>query len=525
MEYLRGGYRLAALCLIALFCSMTPLSAQAPAREQPRFGGVLRYALNAEPPSLDLHWSNNQIPSLIMWHVFETLYTFDKEWIPIPHLAVGHTVSDGGRRYTITLRKGVRFHNGKELTAADVVASLNRWGRMATTGKAVWKSVEAVAVTGPYEVVIHLKEPSGALLSALAVAQNGAAIYPKEVIEAAGDGQVTQFVGTGPFRFVEHKPDRHVKLARFKDYTARSEPPNGAGGQRIAYLDELLFIHVPDVAVRMAGVESGTYHYAGAVKQDQYERVLKVRSVEPRVINPWVWPRAVLNHKQGLMTSKKLRQALQAALDMEPILAATAGHPLFYRLDPGLWPPELLLWHSKAGGTLYNQGDKDKARRLLREAGYTGQPLRWLTVREFEHFYKPALVAKQQLEEVGFRIDLQVLDFPRWAQRIAKPELFDVHSTSFPWSGIDPALSFPILCTPAGWCPEEKERLVHELARETDPRKRKALIDRIQTLFYEDVGSIKFGDLFALNVIRKELRGGLRSVPFTYFWNAWLEKK
>ena len=62
------------------------------------------------------------------------------------------------------------------------------------------------------------------------------------------DGQLKQFIGTGPFRFVEHKPDRHVRLARFKDYSARSEPPNGAGGKRAAYLDELLFIPVPDGA-------------------------------------------------------------------------------------------------------------------------------------------------------------------------------------------------------------------------------------------------------------------------------------
>ena len=101
-----------------------------------------------------------------------------------------------------------------------------------------------------------------------------------------------------------------------------------------------------------------------------------------------------------------------------------------------------------------------------------------------------------------------------------------VGSTSFVWSGIDPALSFPIQCLPSsGWCPEEKERLVGELARETDPRKRKAIIDRIQVLFYEDVGSIKVGDLFALSVVRRELRGDFRSVPFFFFWNAWLGKK
>src|SRR5882672_7503934 len=245
MEYLRGGYRLAALALIALFCSATPVAAQPPSREQPRFGGVLKVAMIGEPPSLDPHATTATITNAIMWHVFETLYTVDKDWSPIPHLAVGHTASDGGRQYTITLRKGVRFHTGKEMTAADVVASLNRWGRMSTVGKALWKSVKAVDAKGAYDVVIHLKESSGVLLSGLAIAQNGAAIYPKEVIDATGDGPLKQLIGTGPFRFVEHKPDRHVRLASFKDYAARSEPPNGAGGKRTAYVDELLFIPAP----------------------------------------------------------------------------------------------------------------------------------------------------------------------------------------------------------------------------------------------------------------------------------------
>ena len=440
-----------------------------------------------------------------------------------PSPTSGHTVTDGGRQYTITLRTGVRFHTGKEMTAADVVASLNRWGRMSPVGKALWKSVEAVDAKGPSQVVIHLKEPSGVLLSGL----GSAVIYPKAVIDATGDGQLKQFIGTGSFRFVEHKPDRHVRLARFKEYVARSEPPNGAGGKRIAYLEELLFIPVPDLAVRLAGVESGSYHYSQTIKQDQYDRILTLRSVEPRIFSPSSLALAVLNHKQGLMTGKKLRQAFQATLDMQPILAAAAGHPLFYRLDPGLAPPELILWHSKAGGALYNRQDKDKARRLLKEAGYAGQPVRWLTTQEFESHYKSALVAKQQLEEVGFKIDLQVLDWATVVQRRNKPELFDVVSAGFPWSaGLDLALHTMVQCNyPGWWCLEEKERLLGELARETDLKKRKAIIDRIQVLFYEDVGRIKFGDLFALDVARKELRGDFRSFPFFYFWNAWLEKK
>src|SRR5262249_34095853 len=200
--------------------------------------GWRRPATTDKPPPLDPPSTPAVITQQITWHIYETLYTYDKNFSPIPMLADGHSVSDGGRRYTITLRKGVKFHNGKEMTSADVVASLNRWGKISTPGKPLWKNVEAVEARDPYTVVIHLKEPSGSLLFGLGRPNSGAAIYPKEVVDAAGENPIKEFIGTGPYRFVEHKPDRHIKLARFKDYAARADAPDGYGGKRIAYIDE-----------------------------------------------------------------------------------------------------------------------------------------------------------------------------------------------------------------------------------------------------------------------------------------------
>jgi peptide/nickel transport system substrate-binding protein len=511
------------LAVTLLLDVVTASSVAAQPAETPRMGGVLKAAMIGEPPSLDLHWTTAVITQQITWHVYEALYTYDRSFAPIPMLADGHTISDGGRRYTITLRKGVRFHNGKELTTADVVPSLNRWGKISTPGKPLWKNVEAVEAKDPYTVVIHLKEPSGSLLFGLGRPNAGAVIYPKEVVDAAGDGQIKDVIGTGPYRFVEHKPDRHIKLARFKDYRARAESPEGYGGKRTAYADEILFIPVPDVAVRLAGVETGEYHFAQQIKPDQYDRIKGLAGVEARIVKPYGWITAVPNHKEGLMAGKKIRQAFQAALDMEPIMGAAMGNKDFYRLDGAVFFPEQGLWYSTAGVAGYNQRNQDKARRLLKEAGYAGQPVRWITTREYEWMYKSALVSKQQLEEVGFKIDLQVLDWATLVQRRNKPELFDVFSTGFTFTA-DPALATALQCGwPGTWCLEDKDRLMQELARESDPKKRKALIDRIQTIFYDDVGRIKFGDYFLLDVTRKELRG-FRSTPELHFWNAWLAK-
>jgi peptide/nickel transport system substrate-binding protein len=137
--------------------------------------------------------------------------------------------------------------------------------------------------------------------------------------------------------------------------------------------------------------------------------------------------------------------------------------------------------------------------------------------------YKSALVSQQQMEEAGFKVDLQVLDWATLVQRRNKPELYDVFSTGFTFT-VDPALATSIQCNwPGWWCNEEKDRLIADLARESDPKKRRAVIDRIQAIFYEDVGRIKFGDYFLLDVVRKDVRG-FRSTPELFFWNAWLAK-
>ncbi len=507
---------------ILLACGLVlGLGFTAHAQEAPKPGGVLKAAMIGEPPALDLHTTTAVIVQQITWHVYETLYTYDKGYNAIPLLVEGHTVGDGGRTYTFRLRRGVKFHNGKELTSADVVASLVRWGKIATSGKAVWRNVEGVEAKDPYTVAMYLKEPSGALLLGLARPNSGAVIYPKEIIDAAGDGPVKQYIGTGPFRFVEHKPDRHVKVARFKDYVPRTDPPNGFGGRRTAWVDEILFIPVPDVAVRLAGVETGEYHYAQQIKQDQYDRVRGLAGVVPGIIKPAGWSTAVLNHKQGLMTDKRIRQAFQATLDMEPIMAAGFGNKAFYRVDPSLMHQEQTQWHSRVGGEYYNQKNPARAQKLLKEAGYAGQPVRWITTKEYEWMYKNALVAKQQLEAAGFKVDLQVVDWATLVQRRNKPDLWDVFSTGITFNP-EPAYNTGVQCNwPGWWCLDDKEKWLDSVARESDPKRRRAMWEKVQVLFYEDVGRVKFGDYFSLDVTRKELRG-YQSTPEVAFWNVWL---
>jgi peptide/nickel transport system substrate-binding protein len=222
------------------------------------------------------------------------------------------------------------------------------------------------------------------------------------------------------------------------------------------------------------------------------------------------------------MTDKRVRQAFQAALDMEPIMAAGWGNRAFYRVDPGLMHLEQPQWHTKVGGELYNQKNPAKAQKLLKDAGYAGTPVRWVTTKEYEWMYKNALVAKQQLEAAGFKIDLQVVDWATLVQRRNKPEAWDVFSTGITFNP-EPAFSTAAACGwPGWWCHEDKEQWMAALARETDARKRKAMWDKVQQIFYEDVGRVKFGDSFSLEAIRSTVHGwqAKNELPL---WNVWLK--
>src|SRR5262249_12523291 len=158
---------------------------------------------------------------------------------------------------------------------------------------------------------------------------------PKEVIDASGDGPLKELVGTGPYRLAEHRPDRHIKLVRFDGYAARPEPASGLAGQRTAYLDELHFLPVPEAATRYARRTSAEYHSAQQLRPDHYESLRTGAGVAPVVVKPYGWAVLVLNLKQGLLTDRRLRQAIQAAVDVDPAMLVAMGHKDFFRVDPG----------------------------------------------------------------------------------------------------------------------------------------------------------------------------------------------
>jgi peptide/nickel transport system substrate-binding protein len=514
--------------LLASLVAAALLAALPGPAEAQKKGGVLRIGNLGEPPALDSHVSTTALAETMTNHIYEGLYTLDEDNRPIPVLAEGMpAVSRDGLTYTFKLRPGVKFHNGKDLVADDVVASLARWGRLANSGKALFAQVADLRAVDRSTVELRLKEKSPVVVLTLAIPNNLAAIYPKEIAEKYPQTKVTEYVGTGPFKVVEWKPDQYVRMARFDDYRPRSEKPSGYGGAKIAYVDELRWIPVPDVATRAAQVETGELDFADDLSLDQYDRLARNPNVRIVVAKPYFWLIAVFNKKEGLMTNQKLRQAWQAAMDLEPIMKTVAGgRAEFYRLDSSLVFAEIPEWHTKLAGLPYNERNPEKARRLLKEAGYKGEPIRFITTKEYKWMYDFAVLTKQQLEDVGFVIDLQVLDWATLSQRRFNPKEYEAFTTGIGMGAqYDPIHSGFLSCNWAGWtCDEEIQRIQQELARETDPRKRAALWEQQTRLFYEKVPAIRYGDLHGLRAAGKAMKGLNEKTERPRFYNVWLER-
>jgi peptide/nickel transport system substrate-binding protein len=509
------------MLVLLTFVLVVSIGSAAPA-DLPVRGGTLRVAHSGEPPTIDLHWTSGAPTQDVAIHIFEGLFALSSRYEAKPMLVERWTVSPDRRRYTFALRRAVLFHHGRELTADDVVASLQRWGQVAARGRDLFRDVESLVARDPYTVEMRLREANGLVPLALAIPSQGAVVYPREVIEEAGGGQIRRFVGTGPYRFVEHVPDVRIRLERFDRYRPRDDPPDGMAGRREAFLDAIEVLPVPDASVRIAGVQRGDYHFAHSIPTDEYARLQAIRSITPLMITTPQWAGFMFNHRSGQATNLLLRRAIVAAIDEEAILRGTYGPKQFWRTTPSFYPREHPMW-TEAGAEVYRQHDPAAARRILAEAGYRGQPVRWMVSSEMPHHLTAATIAKSQLEAAGLAIDLQVMDWATLVSRRSRPEGWDVFTTTFGFVP-DPVFLLPLSPTWPGWY-QDREMQAHMrlLWRHADPRVRMQIWSRAQQRFYDQAVAVRLGDWFPMLLHRAELRGVVAG-PGTFHWNVWITR-
>ncbi len=493
------------------FASVLLASAQANAET------ILRYATIGEPPSLDIQVGTATISSTISNHMFETLYAFDSTFTPQLHLAASDKVEDGGKTLVITLREGVKFHNGSELTAKDVTASLKRWGEHGSRGKLLMKTATSVAATGDYEVTIKLSKPNGAWRNLLAFPNGGPVIYPASVMARAGAEPLAKedYIGTGPYKFGEWRPNRYVELVKFVDYSANPAPADGLAGKREALADKIRFMPVPDVGTRVSGVQAGDYDYAENIPGDLFDGLSADKSVKIHLGGAPIFGLMFVNSKQGLLkTNFKLRRAIQTALNKEQALRVSIGPERLWAANGSIYP-EGSAWYSKAGIAAFSEGNPEKAKKMAIEAGYDGTPIKLLVSTNYQFHYDQAAVFTSQLAKAGINIQMVVVDWATLIKKRAQPDQWDIfftHHGTVP----DPILLTPLNDTyPGWWTTPEKQALKDEFTGTSDKAARIKTWTKIQGLMYEQVPAMKTGEVYAYNIASPKLKGLLEK---TVFW-------
>ena len=482
--------------------------------------GVVTVATVGEPPTMDPMISTADLVGTITQHIFETLFTFDKSWKVTPLLAEAMpTISADGKTYTIPLRPGVKFHDGSDLTADDVVASLKRWTKLASRGKQTAGFIDSIEASGPATVVIKLKQPYAPLLSLLAFNNSAAIILPAK----KQDEPLKEFIGTGPYMLKERKADQYIQLVRFDGYKPREGEADGYGGARRPLLDEVRFVPVPDANTRVESAVSGQYDYVDAIPVESFDRLKQSKASQPVMLKPFGYPVFVFNTAEGATKNLEVRKAIRTALSMEDMLAAAFGSKEFYALDGNIYPAGF-VWSSDAGvAGNYNVADPDKAKAAAKAAGYKGEPIRILTSRQYEFHYKMAQVAAEYLKLAGFTVDLQVVDWATLTQRRTDKGLWDIYITHSPFLP-EPALIGSLSTSAPGWWDTPaRKAAVEAFTTEADPAKRPALWAAVQKVIYDEVPFIKIGDFNALSAQSAKLTGVVPA-PWPYFWNVSVKK-
>ena len=379
------------------------LGAAVPALAQKK-GGDMVIAMTQAPPSLDPHATSAQVARNVNLHIFETLYARDENARPVPDLATGVTVSPDGITYVFTLRQGVKFHNGKDMTSADVVASLERY-RKAGASPALVAAIDSVAATGPNQVTIKLKSVQTTFLGNISSPRAPIAIMPVE--EAVKDMGKASPVGTGPFKFLEYRPDSHVKLVRFEEYKPNPayKERDGFAGAKIAWVDSVTFRFMPEAGARDAALATGQVTLNETADGPTAKRLSGNPNFQVIKVLPFAAQILKFNMAQGPGADLNFRRAVQQGLDAEEIMAV--AYPDIYKMDQS-WVYGGSAYHTDR--KLLKQ-DVAGAKATLARSGYKGEKLVFI-IDNIRPNVDAATVFQQQMAQIGVAVELKVADWP-----------------------------------------------------------------------------------------------------------------
>ncbi|MFO1351689.1 MAG: ABC transporter substrate-binding protein [Gammaproteobacteria bacterium] len=503
-------------CALALLLFVLPAHAQ-------KKGGDVVIAQQAQPPTLDAMTTSAQASRNITLHIFETLVARDEKAAPIPDLAESFTVSNDGLVYTFKLRQGVKFHNGKEMTAADVKASLERYAKVGATTQ-LMKPVDAMVADGPYTLAVKLKTPVPGFIEQISSPRAPAVIIPAE--EAGKDANKIELIGTGPYQFVEFAPDSHVKLKRFEAYVPNPNYParDGFGGRKTPYFDTLTFRFMPEGGARASALETGEVQVLEQLPPPAARRLKDNPDIRAYEMIPWAFQTLFFNASLPPTNNLKVREAIQVALDMDEIMAISTDG--LYRLSHGWQHLENAYFAGDVGKEFYNLHDAERAKKLLAESGYKGEELIILTDNSFKNHNDTAVVVGEQLKAIGMNVKINVVDWPTAMAARTKPEGWNAWTLMM---GIEPYEGpYGVAGVFVG---EKNFQLARDEVLETfnqalntgaDLAARKQAFADFQKRLYEQFYAVKIGDVGIYQATRANVMN-YKPYRIPRMWDVWFE--
>ena len=495
------------------------------AQSVPKKGGMIKVGLHQDLTGLDPHQVSSMVYGNVMCHVFERLIDYGEKFELVPVLAERWEASPDYKTYTFYLRKGKLFHNGREMVADDVKYSIERI-RDPQTGsprRYSLKNIDCVEVVDKYTVRFHMKKPDAGIPAALAFSSHIMAVVPREEVEKQG-GVMSHPVGTGPYEFVEWKPDRYLLLKRFDQYKPQTGAMNGFGGERIAYIDKIKYIPLPEESVAMMALLNKEVDILNRVPLKNIEKLQRDYSKQGLVIDSaqgltanWI----VFGVDKPITRDVKFRKACAYAIDRETVMKAAV-------LDYGVLNTSLIAavnqYHTPSHKKWYNK-DVEKAKKLLKESEYKGEEITIYTTKKFIEMYRIALVVNSELQSVGIKTKIEVLD---WAAHLkhyfsGNFKIISIGISPQP----DPTQAYRNLRHSrfVEKNPRVKE-IIEKSAKTLDFAVRKKLFEEAQRLVYEEVPCILFYNRAMVQAHWGYIKGyKIWSNDAIRLWNVWIERK
>jgi peptide/nickel transport system substrate-binding protein len=494
---------------------------------------TLNFAAEADLKVLDPIWNTAYITRNHGYLVYDTLFGTDENLQIKPQMVDRVTVSSDAMRYTFTLRDGLKWHDGHPVVSEDCVESLRRWGKKDRFGQLLMAHTAKIVPVDRKTFTLELAERFGPVLEALGKpSSNVPFMMPARIAATSADKPIEEIVGSGPFTFArgEWQPGEQAVYLRNPDYVPREEAPSGSTGGKKAYLDQVIWRYILDPWDAAQGLATGEVDWWQEPPTEFMPKIEQNSDLQTFLFDPlgaqgWLRP----NWLHPPFNNKKARQALLHMMDQVTYLAWAIGQPEYYRPCYSVFAcggP----YETRIGATPMVEHNLGKARELVKESGYDGQPIVVLQVFDRPFLNAAASVTRQRLESIGFEVTLKPMDWSTNLVARTRKEPPDKGGWNllFTWwhaaDVINPAVHFGLSgAGPHAWFgwPDVPalEKLGLEWVRAVEEPKRQRLADEAQRIALDEVTYVPWGQWAQPTAFRRSVRDVLKfTAPI--FWNV-----